>query len=111
MTAKKFVRRKAGQAASLDRIEGDLKELAKRMERALAPLRREIAKAEKRAGANAARLLRRARVALNKVEIGSRSDWHRFLRQSRSDLAKALGQLERSVQPKRTKAARKRVRG
>jgi hypothetical protein len=107
-TRKKTAARKRGKGL-VDTIEKELADLSKAMEKRLAPLRKEIDKAERQAGTEGARLLREARRRLNKVEIKGQSDLEKFLRRSRRDLSKALTGLEQSVRPKRKKAARKKT--
>lgn len=108
-TRKSGKARKTSQRALLKTIDRELKDLSKQLEARLRPLRTEMAKAEKRAGSGAARLLGQAKARLGKVKITGHGDWEKFLRRSRADLTKALGQLERSVRkaskPKRRKAA------
>ena len=91
MTRKKSARRaakrgKSKQAALLQTIDRELKDLAKQLEIRLRPLRKEIAKAEKRAGAGAAKLLGQVRARLGEVKITGHGDWEKFLRRSRADL-------------------------
>jgi hypothetical protein len=92
----------------VQRIDRELTDLSKQIERRLAPLRREIRKAEKQAGSEAGRLLREARRRLDAVQVKGHADWQKFLRRSKRDLSAALGQLERSVAPVRRKAPRKK---
>ena len=48
----------------------------------------------------AAKLIRQARAKLDKMEVRGSGEWNRFLRDSKRDLSKTLGKLERSVRPK-----------
>ena len=76
-------RKKSRRKSLIDSIEKELKDLSKDLERRLRPLRREVDKAEKKAGAGTAKLLREARARLNKVAIQGDSDLQKFLRQRR----------------------------
>ena len=109
---KKTTRKKTTAKALIKRVDREITAISKDVEKRLAPLRREIQKAERQAGTEASRLLRQARARLNKVEIKGTADWQKFLRQRRRDISKALGQIESAVRPKAKKktARRKKAR-
>jgi hypothetical protein len=102
-TRRKTARRRSGSV--LDAIDRELADLSKQIDRRLAPLRREIERAERQVGTEAAKQLRRARRQLDQVTVTGHSDWKKFLRGSKRDLSRALGQLERSVRPVAKKKA------
>jgi hypothetical protein len=91
----------------LSRINSEVKDLTKEVEKRLKPLQKEIEKAERKAGTQGARLLREARKRLNDVDLQGGSDMMSFLRKRRSDLSKAITELEGTVRPHR-KQSRKR---
>ena len=100
------LRSRVNRRRLVQRIDREINDLSRQIERRLAPLRREIRKAEKQAGSEAARLLREARRRLDAVQVKGHADWQNFLRRSKRDLSTALGQLERSVAPARRPARR-----
>jgi hypothetical protein len=101
------LRSRVNRRRLVQRIDREITDLSKQIERRIAPLRREIQRAEKQAGSEAARLLREARRRLDAVQVKGHADWQNFLRRSKRDLSKALGQLERSMSPVRRPARRK----
>jgi hypothetical protein len=83
--------------------EKELSDLTKQIDKRLAPLRRELEKAERRAGSGASRMLREARRRLDEVELKGGSDFAKFLRKRRRDLSHALSELAQAVRPARKK--------
>lgn len=98
-------RKKSRRKSLIDSIEKELKDLSKHVERRLAPLRKEVDKAERKAGTGTAKLLRQARARLNEVQISGDSELKKFLRQRKRQLSKGLTETEKVVRPKRKKKA------
>ncbi len=107
--ARKKTARKVQPAKLVQAIEKELKVISKQIEKRLAPLRKEIDKAERKAGTRGAKLLREARHKLNTVDLKGRSDLDQFLRRRRRELSKALTELEGTVKPARKTAKRKKA--
>jgi len=112
-TRKKTTRRKTAARKStktlVDSVEKEIADISKALDKQLAPLRKQIDKAERQAGTEGARLLREARKYLNAIEIKGHSDLNTFLKRSRRDVSKALTELEHTVRPKRKKTTRKKT--
>ncbi len=108
-TAKKKAARKKQPLKLLDSVDKELKDISRQIEKSLAPLRKEIEKAERKAGTEGARLLREARHKLNGVNLKGQSELDQFLRKKRRELSKTLSGLEKAVRPKRKAPARKKA--
>ena len=110
---KKSIQRKANPKGLLHAADRELAQLSKRFDRRMVGLGRGIQKAEREAGREAAKLLHQARAKLDKMNVRGSSDWDKFLRDTKRDLSRTLGKLERSVRPqpvRKKKTAKKTPR-
>ena len=84
----------------IDAADRELAMLSKRIEKQMARVEREIHKAERDLGREAAKLLHQARGKLDMMQVRGSSEWVKFLRESKRDLSKTLGKVERVIRPK-----------
>lgn len=107
-TTKRSTRKKKMNGAKLLKAaDRELTAVAKRIDKQIDRMGKEMRKAERQAARETARLLRQARTKLDKLPVKGSSEWNKFLRQSKKDLSKTLGSLERSVKPKPVRKKKK----